>query len=101
MATESGHLFESELLGSFMGTGKDVSTVANLCIHLLQQDVIENANFCPVAFTETFKIFKLPVSMDHLIICKYFCKLLVHLKTNYLKNEKVVFTKTLLSFCKT
>ena len=62
MATESGHLFESELLGSFMGTGKDVSTVANLCIHLLQQDVIENANFGPVAFTETFKIFKLPVS---------------------------------------
>lgn len=62
MATESGHLFESELLGGFMGTGKDVSTVANLCIHFLQQDVIENANFCPIAFTETFKILKLPVS---------------------------------------
>lgn len=45
-----------------MGTGKDVSTVANLCIHFLQQDVIENANFCPIAFTETFKILKLPVS---------------------------------------
>ena len=39
-----------------MGTGEDVSTVVNLCIHFLQQDVIENASFCPTAFTETFKI---------------------------------------------
>lgn len=45
-----------------MGTGEDVSTVVNLCIHFLQQDVIENANFCPAAFAETFKILKLPVS---------------------------------------
>ena len=44
-----------------MGTGEDVSTVVNLCIHFLQQDVIENANFCPAAFAETFKILKLPV----------------------------------------
>ena len=56
MATESSHLFESEPLGGFMGTGEDVSTVVNLCIHFLQQDVIENASFCPTAFTETFKI---------------------------------------------
>ena len=62
MATESSHVFESEPLGGFMGTGEDVSTVVNLCIHFLQQDVIENANFCPAAFAETFQILKLPVS---------------------------------------